>query len=90
MGTTVLFKLTDMYDWIRFGRIALQNPQGKADQQRLHLWIAGRRLIQALLGYTTLSRGISKKEKEKKTIKKGGIKKMKAQRVTVDGPSSSG
>lgn len=42
--------LTDVYDGVRSGRIALQYPQGKADQQQLHLGISARRLIQALLG----------------------------------------
>lgn len=40
--------LTDVNDGVSFGRIALQYPQGKADQQQLHLGNSARRLIQAL------------------------------------------
>lgn len=61
--------LTDMYDWVRFGRIALQYPQGKADQQQLHLGILVRRLIQALLGCPVLSKWSTQKKKERKIIK---------------------
>lgn len=61
--------LTDVYDGVRFGRIALQYPQGKADQQQVHLGISARRLIQALLGYPIPSKWstqIKKKRKKKK------------------------
>ncbi len=61
--------LTDMYDGVRFGRIALQYPQGKADQQQLHLGISARRLIQALLGCPVLSKWSTQRNKKKKKIK---------------------
>lgn len=58
--------LTDVYDGVRFGRIALQYPQGKADQQQLHLGISARRLIQALLGCPILSKWSTQRKKRKK------------------------
>lgn len=58
--------LTDVYDGVRFGRIALQYPQGKADQQQVHLGISARRLIQALLGYPIPSKWSTQIKKKKK------------------------
>lgn len=63
--------LTDMYDGVRFSRIALQYPQGKADQQQLHLGISARRLIQAPLCCPILSKWSNqRKKKEKKMMNK--------------------
>lgn len=39
--------LTNVNDGVRSGRIALQYPQGKADQQQLHLRLLAKQLIQA-------------------------------------------
>lgn len=59
-----------MYDGVRFGRIALQYPEGKADQQQLHLGISARRLIQALLGCPILSKWSTPRKKKKKKERK--------------------
>lgn len=62
--------LTDVYDGVRFGQIALQYPQGKANQQQLHLRISAKRLIQALLDCPTLSKWSTQRKGEKERKKR--------------------
>lgn len=59
--------LTDVYDGVRSGWIVLQYPQGKADQQQLHLGISAKQLIHALLGRPTIQMEHHKKQKMIKT-----------------------